>query len=244
MSVTVSVTNQTVTIDDGRDVVTVNPVTQSVSVSSVGAQGATGATGATGPTGPPGTADASAVLANNYHAAMGYTATSIETISRTSASFANTNLATSGRALFAMVRPVKDLTVGTVSVHCVAAGVSMTTVRLGLYTWNETSGTATLVARTANDTTIFGTANTLQSRAFDTAGGFPETYTMLAGSAYAFALVCVATSTMPFVAGISTNAVLTFASPRIFANLTGQTDLPGTTSSLASTTQGVWGRFS
>jgi hypothetical protein len=120
----------------------------------------------------------------------------------------------------------------------------MTVARLGLYTWNETSGTAILVAQTANDTTIFGTANTLQSRAFDTAGGFPATYTMLAGSAYAFALVCVATSTMPFVAGIATNAVLTFASPRIFANLTGQTDLPGTTSSLASTTQGVWGRFS
>jgi hypothetical protein len=65
VSVSVSVTKQTVTIDDGRDVVTVSPVTQSVSISSVGAQGATGATGATGPAGPAGTAGASGVVAVN-----------------------------------------------------------------------------------------------------------------------------------------------------------------------------------
>ena len=41
MSVSVAVTKQTVTIDDGRDVVTVSPVTQSVSVASPGPQGAT-----------------------------------------------------------------------------------------------------------------------------------------------------------------------------------------------------------
>jgi hypothetical protein len=65
VSVSVTVTKQTVTIDDGRDIVTVSPVTQSVAVSSVGAQGATGATGATGPAGPAGTAGASGVVSVN-----------------------------------------------------------------------------------------------------------------------------------------------------------------------------------
>lgn len=305
MSVSVAVTKQTVTIDDGRDIVTVTPVTQAVSVASTGPQGATGATGAKGDKGDTGATGASgvvtvnapltnsgtsgsanisvsaastsaagvvqlsnststtsstlaatptavkaaydlagsAVVANNYQTSVGYTATSIETMPRSYVPFANVNYGTSGRAYFAMVRPVKDITVGTASVYCVSVGTAMTTARLGLYTYDDASGTAILVARTANDTSIFGTAATLQSRAFDTTGGYPATYTMVAGSAYAWAVVYVGTG-LPFVGGFSTIANLTFATPRAFGLLTSQTDLPGTTSSLAATTGAVWGRFS
>jgi hypothetical protein len=51
------------------------------------------------------------------------------------------------------------------------ASSGATLVRFGLYTYDET--TATLVAATASDTTIFSTRNTLYTRAFSTGGSLP-----------------------------------------------------------------------
>ena len=306
MSVTVSVTNQTVEVTKDGQTVTVSPITQSVTISSPGPQGATGSQGSAGATGPQGPAGSSgvavvnapltnsgtsgsanisigtaatagvygvttlidstsststttaatpaavkvafdaagsAVAANNYHAALGFTTTSIETIPRSFSTIGNVNFSASGRIFFSMFRPVKDLTVGTASIYCVTAGTGMTTARMGLYTWSDSTGTATLVARTANDTSIFGTAATLQSRAFDTAGGYPSTYTLVAGSAYAFGVVYVGTGA-PFAGGISTVGNLALTSPRTFGLMGSQSDLPTATSNISASSNGIWGRFS
>ena len=186
---------------------------------------------------------AAAVAANNLHLALGYTATTIETWPRNIGAL-NSIVQTTGRAIHAMFTPVKDLTVGTASIWVAAAATTSTAARMGLFTWDETSGTATLVARTANDTTIFGTAAVLQSRAFDTADGYPSTYTLTAGSAYSFGFIWVGTGSLS-VGSLSTssNTALQGVSPRVSGMRTSQTDLT-TGGSFSNATLRVWGRFS
>jgi hypothetical protein len=186
---------------------------------------------------------AAAVAANNLHLAFGYTATTIETYPRNIGNL-NSIVQTTGRAIHAMFTPVKDLTVGTASMWITAAATTSTAARMGLFTWDEASGTATLVARTANDTTIFGTAAVLQSRAFDTTDGYPSTYTLTAGSAYSFGFIWVGTGSLS-VGSLSTssNTALQGVSPRVSGMRTSQTDLT-TGGSFSNATLRVWGRFS
>jgi hypothetical protein len=136
----------------------------------------------------------------------------------------------------------KTMTVGTASAYIVTAGVGTTLFRLGLYTWSDATGTATLVARTANDTTMAGTSSVLQSRAFDTTGGFPSTYTLTAGSVYALGVLWVGTTTAPIVyrkvitslGNITTKTAVTKAS---------QSDL-STVGTWTDSTNLCYGRFS
>jgi hypothetical protein len=143
-----------------------------------------------------------------------------------------------------MFTPVKNLTVGTASFYCTTVPTTTTTARMGLYTWNDSVGTATLVAQTANDTTLFGTAAVLQSRAFDTTSGYPATYTLVAGSAYAFGMIFVGTG-LPTVASITlTNSALQGLTPRVSGLKSGQSDL-ATVGALTDTSAlRIWGRFS
>jgi hypothetical protein len=149
-----------------------------------------------------------------------------------------------GRTTLQFFVAPETLTVGTATVYVQAIGTAITLARMGLYTWDETAGTATLVARTANDTTIAGTASTLQSRAFDTTGGYPATYTITAGSAYAFGFLTVGTTgpqiltTAPY--GDSNVSSIT---PTVSKQKTSQTDLQ-TVSGFTNLQYAFWGRFS
>jgi len=71
---------------------------------------------------------------------------------------------------------------------------------LGLYTLDG-SGNLTLVARTANDTTIFATVNSDNQRSFDTTGGFAASVALSAGTRYAFSYIVVGASTQPTISG-------------------------------------------
>ena len=186
----------------------------------------------------------SAVSADNYHRAQGFLTTTIETIPRPVVALASVTWGASGRIQFAMFTPVKNLTVGTASFYCSGTPTTTTTARMGLYTWDQTTGTATLVAQTANDTTLFASANVSQSRAFDTTGGFPSTYTLVAGSAYAFGMIWVGTG-LPNALGLFINVSSGHRSiaprPDGFKSL--QTDL-ATVGSLGDSGIRIWGRFS
>jgi hypothetical protein len=143
-----------------------------------------------------------------------------------------------------MFTPVKNLTVGTASFYNATVPTSTTTARMGLYTWNDATGTATLVAQTANDTTLFGTASVLQSRAFDTTGGYPATYTLTAGSAYAFGMIFVGVG-LPTVGALAfTLSTLQGFTPRVSGLKSAQSDL-ATVGALTDTNAlRIWGRFS
>ena len=322
MSVSVSVTKQTVTIDDGRDVVTVSPVTQTVSVSSVGAQGATGATGATGPTGPAGTAGATGATgptgptgatgatgptgpagtagasgvvavnapltnsgtsgsANLSVSAASTSAAGVVQLSNSTSTtssvlaatptavkssydlaylalpYANfeafdfgtsgvvanrpkyvvqTNQATTTGVIYHNdLVPHKDVTVSNIAMASNNATSGITLCRFGIYTRSGT--TFTLVARTASDTTIFASNNTKYTRALDTTGGYPATYTMTAGSTYWISLITVGTTPPQIIASLARAAASQVLGAAQYSQ-SSQTDLVASSTGTINTTVG------
>ena len=150
--------------------------------------------------------------------------------------------ATSGHVNFSFFTSPSNMTISQISYASAAATSSgLTLARFGLYTFDGT--TATLVARTASDTTIFNTSSTVYAKSFATSGGYPATYDLVAGSRYAIGLVLVGTTPGNPVGITNITTVLGLA-PRINGVLTGQTDLPTSTSSFGAPTVLYWGRVS
>jgi hypothetical protein len=129
------------------------------------------------------------------------------------------------------------------SAGTVTTGASL--IRFGLYTVNETTGQLTLVARTANDTTIFSAVNTLYTRSFNTTGGFPSAYTIQRGLRYALGIIVVGgTPGNSYLAGAGLIPVsMVSLSPILRSFASSQSDLPTTVTPTAGQTA-FWGRFS
>jgi hypothetical protein len=179
-----------------------------------------------------------------YKANYGQGSNFVETIDRVAVNGTLTSV--SGIAYYAFFTPLESVTVDTITLATgTTAAASVTTIRAGLYTYDGT--TATLVARTANDPTMFTSANTTFDRSFDSAGGYPESYTLVAGERYAFGVVIIAT-TMPSLVGCSTgstaSAGINALDPRISGAVTGQTELPVVRTSFSNTSFLVWARLS
>jgi len=146
--------------------------------------------------------------------------------------------------------PNTNVTISNIITVCTTAGTDTggTTVRrLGLYTINQSTNAVTLVARTASDATLFTAAATTYTKALDTTGGYPASYTLLAGVAYAFGMIAYNTGgtfAQPTVQGTSgLQANLAALSPAICGRITGQTDLATSGTLVQSTTNGPWARL-
>lgn len=148
----------------------------------------------------------------------------------------------SGDVAFTFFTPAYNATVTTVRTATASpAAASLTAAKLGLYT--VSGNDLTLVARTANDTTLFTSTFTQYTRTFDTTGGFPASYNLVKGQRYAMAIF-VAGTTMPQLYGNGfTMSVLNTLSPRLTAVATGQTDLPATFTASSGLNFAYWGRF-
>lgn len=140
----------------------------------------------------------------------------------------------------AVSRLVSGITVVTGSTAQVGASL----VRLGLFTVNTTTNEITLVARTANDTTICATPNTAHARLFDTTGGFPASYQLVAGARYAVGLIVVGATTTPTLHTTGTGGAPLSLSPRMNGLLTGRTDLPTTPVTPSTAGSMPWFRLS
>jgi hypothetical protein len=136
---------------------------------------------------------------------------------------------------------ISQITMGNSSIPA----ASCTAARMGLYTFDGT--TATLVARTINDTTLFNSLYTSYTRSLSTTGGYPASYTLTAGTRYAFAYIVVA-ATMPTIynapLGDNNAGVIGALSPRISGVRTGQTDLLVSTTINGPSDQVPWFRGS
>lgn len=136
-----------------------------------------------------GAASAAAVL--GYH---GMSTSVLDTAPRILFSGSSQTLV-SGTVFYVYVTPVTDIVVAnlvTASVGTPSSGLTL--ARMGIY--SVSGATRTLVARTASDTSLWGSTNTAYTRALNTTGGYPSTYTMVAGTRYALAVLAVGT-TMP-----------------------------------------------
>jgi len=120
------------------------------------------------------------------------------------------------------------------------AGVSLTIAKVGLYTFDET--TATLVARIANDTSLFTTINTSYLRSFSTAGGYPASYSLVAGVRYGIG-VSVVGSTLPTFCGKTIAVGISSLTPRTNAVFSGS-DLPTTANSFSTAQGHIFARLS
>lgn len=227
-----------------------------------GPQGAAGPTGPTGPTGPialvqqasaPTNTDLlwidtdetaySSVVQPWYRAALHNSATTLDVPSRDLVN--GTTSISSNITYFSFFTPTEDITVSNISFSSgstVASGVTL--VRFGLYTFDGT--TATLVARTNNDSSRFTASNTVYTGALDSTGGYPTSYTLTAGSRYALGVVVVASST-PTLASVANGSAATAilaASPRMAGFASATSDLPTTRNSFSGITHRYWGRLS
>jgi hypothetical protein len=164
-------------------------------------------------------------LHSQINTTLGQAADVIDAIPRTASAAGVTAVA--GQALMAFFTPVTTITVSQIAMStangAVAAGLTL--ARMGIYTYTE-GGTATLVARTASDTSLFAATNTTYTRSLDTTGGYPSTYTLNAGTRYGVAYICVGT-TQPQLIGRNVLTAVAVLSPRLSGgSSTGLSDLP------------------
>jgi hypothetical protein len=153
--------------------------------------------------------------------------------------------ASAGQALIAFFTPTITVTVSQIAMAngtgAVAAGLTL--ARMGIYTYPTDGSTATLVARTASDTTLFAATNTTYTRSLDNTGGYPSSYTLNAGTRYGVAYICVGT-TQPQLVGRVVLTAVAGVSPRLSgSSSTGLSDLP-TTFTPNANSQAAYGRLS
>jgi hypothetical protein len=164
----------------------------------------------------------------------------VETVFRPQLAFSGLTLV-SGTISFQFFTPLFSITVSQIAMNCGSTAASgLTLARMGLFTFDET--TATLVARTASDTTLFTTTRTQYARSFSTAGSFPSSYTLQAGVRYGVGVICVGT-TMPLIWGATPPFEILTLPPRLSAARSGQSDL-GTTSSFGTSSSILYARLS
>jgi len=98
----------------------------------------------------------------------------------------------SGTGVWSFFTPVKTITINRIAFISGSAASGLTLARFALFTYDET--TATMVARTDSDTTLFAAANTSYARALSTTGSYPASYTLQAGTRYGVAVLQVGTT--------------------------------------------------
>jgi len=173
---------------------------------------------------------------------LNYSATAVDTGPRVNSQ--NATFAT-GNCYFTFFTPLTGMTVSQVMVATAGtAATSVTYAAMGLYTFDGT--TATLVARTASDTSLFTSTFTNYTRSFSTVGGFPADYVLTAGQRYALGVLVTTTGTEPTIYinnGFIPNN-LSVLDPRVTGLVSGQTALPLTANSFTASTAAPWGRLS
>lgn len=151
----------------------------------------------------------------------GLSATRIESIPRVIAPDQLT--ATAGAVHLGYFTAPRNLTISQLSMFCIGAQTGATDEWLVLYSVDG-SGNLTLVARTADDTTIFNTANAYSTKSLDAA--FAASYAMVRGQLYAAGSLVVGASTQPKFLGVflqNGNYTNTGMAPRLVGSVTGQT---------------------
>ena len=152
----------------------------------------------------------------------------------------------SGAMTWTQFTPAVNITVNSVAMMSSGTASSgLTLARMGVYSVNSNGISGTLLARTANDTTLFNIANTLYTRSFDTAGGYPASLTLTAGTRYAIAQLVVGTTAGNKLAYAALNSIFAASIAPVSSNsASGQTDLPATSNNVPVTVNAGWGRLS
>lgn len=139
----------------------------------------------------------------------------------------STNQTVSGAVYFAYFTPMITVTCANALTYSggTAAAATPTVCRVGFYTV-AANGDLTLVARTENTTSLWSGTNAEYVTEFDTTGGYPASYTFVAGVRYAGAMICVTGTTAPQLRGSqSATSAHVARAPRKVGVRTGEADL-------------------
>jgi hypothetical protein len=157
---------------------------------------------------------------------------------------ANTSVS-NGSLYITWFTPATNITVSSISMASGAtASSSVTSIRMGLYETTDDGTTATLLARTDNDATLFTTNNTVYTRSFSTTDGYPASVTLIAGNRYGMAHFVQATTAGTRIMLTAVQSVLAALEPSGGSLKLSQTDLPESLTSLTKTSVHIWGRLS
>jgi hypothetical protein len=183
---------------------------------------------------------ANVVTTANATAQANQSASAVDVIERTTV--ASTRVTNTGTAYFSFFTPLVTVSVSSIAMATGnSASGSLTLARMGLYTWDGT--TLTLVARTLSDTTLFTAQNVLYTRSFDTAGSYPSSYTLTAGTRYAVGVIIVGTTAGGLLAATCLDHIATLL-PRIQATKPSISDLPTSVTSFSGSPGAViWARL-
>ena len=143
--------------------------------------------------------------------------------------------------------PFENIVVNNITMACESAAVGTTWARMGIYSVDNSTQALTLVANTANTTTLFDTANTSYTVALDSYG-YSVPYTLTRGNRYAVAVLVREQTVNPTIvcSGGSHYISVASLSPKIIGTVSGQIDLPLTitNSNAIVTNDGYgWARF-
>jgi hypothetical protein len=138
----------------------------------------------------------------------------------------------------------RSVSVTGITVACSFGGSGFTSTRMALVSFDET--TTTILARCASDTTLFTTTNALYRRDFATAGGYPASYNLVAGTRYGVALFQAGGSATGLFGFTMNQSFLTAtASPRIsMYGAASSGDIPATQTSFTQWNTPFWARLS
>jgi hypothetical protein len=207
----------------------------------VTAAGSTDASTLTSGTLPDARLSANVALAATVAALATGSTTAIDTIPRNVFSLGYVTTANNSTYL-TFFTPQTTLTVGNITMsggNVVATG--LTTVVMALYTFDET--TFTLVARTASDTSMFSVSGAMYTKPFDTATGYPASYTLQKGVRYGVALWIQGAGTFPNIAGLQAHPTIQNLAPRTCGRIAGTIlQTTGTVFSTNNVTQ-IWSRL-
>jgi len=187
----------------------------------------------------------------NLRWAMQTTNTSIDWLPRGHAVIGSAAAASTGLILAFFTAPYSFT--ATTLTFCTGgtatAGLSL--CRFGLFTVSETitdgatatTPVVTLVARTANDTTIGNITNTLYSRTF-ASDGLPNSYNLVGGTRYAAGLMIVGTTPGTWQCATLSTGVIMRLPPMVAGVVGSLNDLPTAPTSVSSGTFVLYGRIS
>jgi hypothetical protein len=130
--------------------------------------------------------DLTSGLANIYHSVYNISpSVALDIIPRTTATSTGGS-SSSGTVFLYSYTPAFAKTIDGIGAFFVAIGSSTTYCAFGIYEMNPSTGTITLLARTASDpaVTIPGTTNTYREEPFVAGGGYPATITLDTSKTY------------------------------------------------------------
>jgi hypothetical protein len=188
----------------------------------------------------------------NLRWAMQTTTTAIDWLPRNHGTIGNTS-ATSGNLKLAFFTAPYDLTATTITfVNAGTVTGSLSLCRFALFTVSETitdsvtvtTPSITMVARTASDTTVGNVSNTIYSRTFNTTGGYPASYNLVAGTRYAVGLLIVGSTPGTWQAATVTSGSFMRLPPMAAGAVTGLSEIPTSATSVPFGNFILYGRIS